>query len=57
MMSRVRAMPRAAEIAVEACPAVKASYSLSSIWGKPLAPPCWRSRLKSARRPVSSLWA
>ena len=36
-------IPKAAEIELEACPAIKASYSLSEGFGKPLIPPNLRS--------------
>ena len=52
-------MPSAAEMAVEACPAVKASHSLIRNAGEAadaalLAQTC---RAGAAKRPVSFLWA
>ncbi len=55
-MREATAMPRAAEMELEACPAEKVSYSLSSGLGKPLSPPNLRLVSKRSRRPVSILW-
>ena len=56
-MSLAAAIPRAAEIDVEACPTPKASYGLSQILGKPLIPPALLSVWKASRLPVKILWA
>jgi hypothetical protein len=53
--SRPTAMPKAAEIAVEACPAPKVSNSLSVRLRKPEIPPSCRSVSMRASRPVRSL--
>ena len=50
------AIPRAAEIELEAWPAVKVSYTLSFGLGKPLSPPRVRLVSKRSRRPVRILW-
>ena len=52
---RARAMPSATATLFEACPAMKASASLSAGLGKPETPPLWRSLAKPSMRPVSSL--
>ena len=48
-------MPSAAEIAVVAWPAPKASCSLSSRERKPERPPSWRIVSKRSRRPGQQL--
>jgi hypothetical protein len=53
--SRVVAIPSAAEMDVLACPAPKASCSLSLSRQKPEIPPCWRMVGSRSRRPVSIL--
>ncbi|OPZ43711.1 MAG: hypothetical protein BWY95_02177 [Bacteroidetes bacterium ADurb.BinA104] len=49
------AIPRAADMELEACPLVKESYSLSSGEGNGLSPPNLRLVLNRSRRPVSIL--
>ena len=57
LRSRAAANPNAAEAAVPACPAPKASCSLSNLLQKPLIPSVWRRASNfSLLRPVSSLW-
>ena len=53
--SRARAIPSAAEIAVEECPVLKQSYSLSVVLGNPESPPNERRDGKYNRLPVISL--
>ena len=50
------AKPRAAEIEVEACPAPKASQSLSFLLGKPDSPSIFLSLLSPSFLPVRILW-
>ena len=54
--SRAAAIPRAAEIDVEACPTPKVSYSDSDRFVKPDRPPFWRIVCSCAFRPVRTLW-
>ncbi len=51
------AIPKAAEMEFEACPATKVSYSLSFGFGKPLSPPSLRKEAKASLLPVSILCA
>ena len=55
-LAAATAIPRAAEIELEACPHVKVSYSLSSGDGKGRIPPSFLFVEKASRRPVSILW-
>ena len=50
------AIPIAALMELDACPAVKVSYSLSLGWGNPANPSFFRSVSNCLRRPVKILW-
>ncbi len=57
LRSAALAMPNAAEMLTDECPAPKASYSLSAMRGKPLMPPSLRFDRNASRRAVIILWA
>ena len=55
VVGRVCGIIEAADMELDACPAVNVSYSLSPGFGKPLRPPFLRFVENRSRRPVSSL--
>ena len=55
-MRDATAMPKAAEMLLEAWPQAKVSYSLSKGEGKGRMPPSLRLVLNCSRRPVNILW-
>ena len=56
LMAEATAMPKAAEMELEACPQVNVSYSLSEGEGKGFSPCSFLLVEKRSLRPVSILW-